>query len=257
MPSRLSEFLSGVKAELPILVGVMPFGAIFGLLALDAGMSKLAAQCTSWIVFAGSAQIVMTQLVGAGAPGAVIVLTVFVVNLRHALYSASVAPYLRRLSPAWKWLLAYLLTDEAYAVSIVHYSRTSEASFKGEPTARAGAGDRPADIRAAESLESGAVDHRHYFLLGSGLALWATWQASTALGVFLGAVLPPSWSLDFTLALTFIALVVPALGDRAGLAAAFSAGIVAVLAFDMPYKLGLVSAALVGILVGLLVEARK
>jgi len=244
MPTRLAEFLAGVRAELPILVGVMPFGAIFGVLALDAGMTPLAAQCTSWIVFAGSAQIVMTQLISANAPGLVIILTVFVVNLRHALYSASVAPYLRRLTPGWKWLLAYLLTDEAYAVSILYYTQSSD-----DPQAR--------PIDSPDQVQVGAGDNRHFYLLGSGLALWSTWQASTALGVFLGAVVPASWSLDFTLALTFIALVVPALKERASLAAALSAGVVAVLAFDMPYKLGLLSAALVGILFGLLVEGRE
>jgi len=156
-------------------------------------------------------------------------MTVAVVNLRHALYSASVSPYTRHLSPLWKWLLAYLLTDEAYAVTILHYQQT------GEP---------------------GAQDHRHYYFLGAGLALWTSWQLSTAVGIFLGAVVPESWSLDFTLALTFIALVVPSLKDRAGLASALTAGVAAVFAFNWPYKLGLVTAALVGILVGVLLETR-
>jgi predicted branched-subunit amino acid permease len=254
LSSRLSEFVAGVKAELPLLVGVMPFGTIFGVLALDAGMSRLAAQCMSWIVFAGSAQIVMTQLVSTGVPAVVIVITVFVVNLRHALYSASMAPYLRRLRLPWKWLLAYLLTDEAYAVSILYYRGALQAAQDMAPVAKEEALlESPPDGHPGQTH---GADHRHYFLLGSGLALWTTWQASTALGIFLREVVPASWSLDFTLALTFIALVVPALKDRASLAATLSAGAAAVLAFNMPYKLGLMAAALVGILVGLLVEAR-
>ena len=232
-PPRL-EFFSGIKAELPILLGVIPFGMIYGVLALGAGIPAGAAQAMSWIVFAGSAQFVSSQLVHAGAPALVIVLTVGVVNLRHALYSASLAPYLKPLRPAWKWLLAYLLTDEAYFVTILHYEKESE----GEENSSAGL-------------------NRHWFFLGAGLALWATWQASTAAGILLGAVIPSSWSLDFTLALTFIALVVPALRDRAGVAAALSAGVVAVLAYGLPFKLGLGLAAAVGIAAGLWSEARR
>jgi 4-azaleucine resistance transporter AzlC len=221
------EFWSGVRAELPILLGVAPFGMIYGVLALAAGIPPLPAQAMSAIVFAGSSQFITTQLVGAGAPGFVIVLTVAIVNLRHALYSASVAPYLKPLNPIWKWLLAYLLTDEAYAVTITHYDQPGEVAYK------------------------------HWYFLGAGLALWSTWQASTAVGIYLGAVVPESWSLDFTLALTFIALVIPALKDNASLAAAVAAGITAVAAFSLPYKLGLVLAALVGIGVGMWSESRQ
>lgn len=224
---RKIEFLSGVKAELPLLVGVIPFGMIYGVLALEAGLPPGAAQGISAIIFAGSAQILTTQLVQGAAPVLVVLLTVAVVNLRHALYSASVSPYLRPLSPVWKWLLAYLLTDEAYAVTILHY----------------------------QNRDGGQVADRHWFFLGAGLALWSSWQLSTAAGILLGTVIPTSWSLDFTLALTFIALVVPVLKDLPGLGAALSAGMIAVLAYHWPYKLGLVVAALVGILVGLFLES--
>lgn len=240
MKSNLAEFLRGVRAELPILVGVVPFGMIFGVLALQAGLTRLQAQSMSFIVFAGSSQIVFAQLVHLGAPGFVIVLTTAVVNLRHALYSASLAPYLQRLRPAWKMLLSYLLTDEAYAVTVINYQNCPQPCVQAESEQR----------MAAEP------DTRHWFFLGAGLALWTSWQLSTAAGIVLGAVVPQSWSLDFTLALTFIALVVPNLKDRASLVTALCAGLVALLAFSAPYKLGLIIAALVGILLGLLVEAK-
>ena len=203
---------------------------IYGVLALAAGIPPAAAQAMSAIVFAGSSQFVMTQLFSAGVPGLVMVLTAGVVNLRHALYSASVAPYLKHLHPLWKWLLAYLLTDEAYAVSIIHYS---------------------------DERTQSAVGNKHWYFLGAGLALWSSWQLSTALGIFLGAQVPESWSLDFTLALTFIALVVPSLKDRPTSAAALAAGISAVAFAGMPYKLGLVAAAMLGIGVGVLLERRR
>jgi 4-azaleucine resistance transporter AzlC len=231
MPSPRSEFLSGVKAEAPILLGTMPFGLIYGVLALSAGLPADVALAMSSIVFAGSAQFIGAQLIGSGAPGIVILLTTFVVNLRHMLYSASVAPHLKHLRPVWKWLLAYLLTDEAYAVAITHYNEREDAPS--------------------------TCSNTHWYFLGAGLTLWATWQASTAVGIFLGAQVPKSWALDFTLPLTFIALVVPALKNRPSLAAAVSAGAVAVLATDLPFKLGLILAALIGIFAGLFVEARR
>jgi 4-azaleucine resistance transporter AzlC len=220
-----------VRAEIPILLGVIPFGMIYGVLARAAGIPPAAAQAMSAIVFAGSAQFVSAQLFGAGVPGLIIVLTASVVNLRHALYSASVQPYVRHLRPVWRWLLAYLLTDEAYAVTITHYSQNSVG-----------------DARRANT---------HWFFLGAGLALWSTWQASTALGIFLGAQLPASWSLDFTLALTFIALLVPNIQDRATLAAVLAGGVAAIVAVGLPLKLGLVAASIIGIAAGMWVEAKS
>lgn len=226
MNKQTKQFLAGVRAEFPLLVGVFPFGMIYGALALNAGLSKSAAQMMSSIVFAGSAQFVTTQLIHESAPGLVIVLTIAVVNLRHMLYSASLAPYLASLSTRWKTLLAYLLTDEAYAPTVIKYERDGVQPFS------------------------------HWFLFGAGLALWSTWQASTALGIFLGTAIPESWSLDFALPLTFIAMVVPVLKGRPYIAAALSAGTVALVADALPFKLGLILAALVGIAVGTVLEGR-
>jgi len=231
MHSRRSEFISGVKDELPIMLGVIPFGMIYGVVAMGAGLPASVAQAMSSIVFAGSAQFVAAQLFGMGTPGLVIVLTAFVVNLRHMLYSASVAPYVKHLDAKWKCLLAYLLTDEAYAVVITRYNR--DKAYPATPP------------------------NRQWYFLGAGLTLWSTWQASTAVGILLGTQIPSSWALDFALALTFIALVVPALNDRPSVAAALTAGVVAVMSAGLPYKLGLMLAAIFGIVIGLALEARQ
>jgi 4-azaleucine resistance transporter AzlC len=227
MNERTKYFWAGIQAEFPLLVGVFPFGMIYGALALHAGLSKTAAQMMSSIVFAGSAQFVTTQLVHDSAPGFVIMLTIAVVNLRHMLYSASLAPYLASLSTRWKTLLSYLLTDEAYAPTIIKYEREGTQPFA------------------------------HWFLFGAGLALWTTWQISTALGIFLGTAIPESWSLDFALPLTFIAMVVPVLKGRPYIAAALSAGVTALVAYPLPYKLGLILAALVGITIGTFMEWKQ
>lgn len=227
MSKKTTEFFTGIRDETPILLGVIPFGLIYGVLARSVGIPAILAQMMSLVIFAGSAQFVTAQLVGAGIPGIIIVLTAFVLNLRHALYSASLAPYLKRLSLLWRMLLAYLLTDEAYAVIITHYQKEPEAPYK------------------------------HWYSLGAGLALWITWQSSTAIGIQLGASIPASWSLDFAAPLTFIALVVPNLKDRPGVAAAIAASLIALLAVNVPLKLGLLIAAFVGVLVGLCLEPKS
>ena len=227
IPSPRSELISGIKAELPLMIAVIPFGMIYGILAIGVGIPASSAQAMSIILFAGSAQFVSAQLFGMGVPAGIIVATIVVVNLRHILYSASIAPYLQKLPNRWKWSLAYLLTDEAYAVTILQYRQGI------------------------------SMGNKHWFFLGAGLTLWTTWQLSTATGIFLGASIPTSWSLDFTLALTFIALVVPTLKDRASFGAALTAGVIAVLAFALPLKLGLLAASLIGILIGYSIEVRS
>lgn len=221
------QFLLGAKDELPILVGVIPFGMIYGILALSAGLNPFDAQAMSTVIFAGSSQFMTVQLIREAAPWLVILLTGFIINLRHALYSVTIAPYIKHLPRRWKALLAYLLTDEAFAVAALNYQREGVTRFG------------------------------HWYFFGAGLALWTSWQASTAVGISLGAQVPGSWGLDFTLPLTFIALVVPALKDKAGVATAIVASLAALLFFGLPYKLGLIVAAALAIAAGMWVEARK
>lgn len=228
MPSAtIQRFWDGVQREFPLLIGVAPFGMIYGVLALQAGLSPLQAQAMSAVVFAGSAQFMTVQLLAGMTPALVIIFTGLVINLRHLLYSASIAPWVEHLPLRWKALLAYLLTDEAFAVTIVNYRQNGRNS-----------------------------GHEHWFFLGAGLALWLVWQASTALGIFLGAVLPASWGLDFALPLTFIALVVPALRHRADALTAVVAGVLAVALAGLPYKLGLVLASVLALGVGMALEKK-
>jgi 4-azaleucine resistance transporter AzlC len=227
MTQNRTSFLKGIRAVLPLLIGVIPFGMIYGVLAVDAEISPQAAQSMSWLWFAGAAQFIATPLIHNAVPALVIVLIVAVVNLRHVLYSASLAPFVKALSLRWKVLLSYLMVDEAYAIMVTHYNN------------------------------EGVTPTSHWYFLGAGLTLWTTWQTSTAAGIFLGATLPPDWPLDFALPLTFIAIIMPVIKDRPSIAAALSAGVVAVLAYNAPYKSGLMLAAMTGILVGALLEGRK
>lgn len=226
MPTARSEFLGGVKALLPILLGVIPFGMISGIAVTQTHIPPVSGFVMSLLIFSGAALIVALQLIATGAPAFVVFFSALLVNLRFMIYSASLAPFFKQLSAGWKGLLAYLLSDQAYAASINHLS--------GSPAPQ--------------------VAWLHFF--GSGLTMWLAWQVSVAIGMLLGARLPASWSLEFTIPLTFLALAVPAIKDRFTAAAALVAAVAAVLANSAPFKLGLVIAAIIGILAGMLLERR-
>lgn len=230
-PSRLRELLRGVAHVAPLLLGAAPFGLIFGVTVNTAHMQPVAAQATSTLIFAGSAQLVFARLFGEGAPWLTLVLTGVLLNLRHMLYSASIAPYMQQFSRSWKWLLAYLLTDEAYAVVIGHFDA----------------------LGASSPLEKLA---KRWLFLGVGLAVWLIWHVSTAVGIFVGGRIPESWSLDFAVPLTFTAIVLPNLRNRAAIGAALTAGLLSALAFNLPFKLSLVAATLAGIVVGMALDRK-
>jgi 4-azaleucine resistance transporter AzlC len=220
-PSAASELWAGVRGLAPLLAGVAPFGVIYGVLALASGIPPLAAMAMSSVVFAGSAQFLLAQLFAVGAPGAIMIAAVALVNLRHALYSASMAPHLSHLPARWKLGLAYLLTDEAYAAAILRFQGARRTG-----------------------------PNQHWYVLGAGLSLWIGWQLSTAGGILLGAELPKGLPLDFALPVTFIAIVVPMIRSRAALAAAGVAAAVALALSAWPYKLGMLAAGLAGIVAG-------
>lgn len=219
------EFIEGARDQFPILLGVIPFGLIFGALALSSGISPIAVQGFSLLIFAGSAQFIAAGLIGVGTPAAVVTLTILVVNLRHALYSATMSPYFQSLSRRWKLVLAWLLTDEAFAVASTRYAKNS-----GKNT--------------------------HWYALGTGLILWGTWQVSTLIGVGLGATIPEAWNLEFAITLTFLALLIPAITDRSSVAAAVTAGVLAVALFGLPFRLGLVASVLLAVPLGIVLDQR-
>ena len=224
--SRAAAFVSGAKAIAPVSLALLPLGTAFGTTAAGSGLSIVEALAMSVIVFAGAAQLAAIQLISAGASVAIIVLTVLVINLRLTLYSASLAPHFGRLPARWKGLLSYLLTDQAYAATITRF----------------------------DDGETQEPDKRWYYL-GVALAIWVTWQAATMLGVFLGSWASDGLSLEFVLPLIFIALAIPAIKDGTTAAAAISAGVAAVFAATLPLNLGLITAALVGVVGGLVVES--
>jgi 4-azaleucine resistance transporter AzlC len=180
----------------------------------------------SAFVFAGSAQFIAAGLVASGTSTALIILTTFVVNLRHSLYSASLAPHMKHLPQRWLLPLGFWLTDESYVVVINRYNQPDTSPYK------------------------------HWFFFGSALSMYLNWQLCTYIGIRAGQTIhdPQRWGLDFALAVTFLGMLVPMLRNRPILICVLVAGISSVLFYGLPNKLGLIVAALLAVGAGVVAE---
>ncbi|MGF1459453.1 MAG: AzlC family ABC transporter permease [Leptolyngbyaceae cyanobacterium] len=221
-----SEFWAGARQTIPLIVGAIPFGIIFGTLASTNGLSATGAMALSAFVLAGSSQFIALGLLGAGSPVGIIVLTTFVVNLRHLLYAIGLVPHLQPLSQRWKAILGFWLTDETFMVAIQRYQQRDRSPYK------------------------------HWFQLGSAVAMYSNWQLCTWVGLTLGQSLPnaANWGLDFAMVATFIGMTIPYLTSRPMVATVVVAGMTAVLARSLPHQLGILVAAVLGITVGVGLE---
>lgn len=222
-PALDEDLLAGVRDVSPLMLGVVPFALVAGIAAVNAGLGLAEAVGMSVIVFAGASQLAALDLLGENAPLAVVVGTAVVINLRMLMYSASIAPHFAEYGRRLRAGLAYLLTDQAYALSVAEFDENPDRS-------------------------------RWRYYLGAAASLWVVWQVGTVAGVVLGAGVPDAWGLTFTVPLVFLALLVPAMKDRPTTVAGVAAGAVAVVATGLPLNLGLLVGALCGIGAGLATE---
>ncbi len=219
----MQDLRDGVRDAVPILVGIAPFGLVTGIASVEAGLTLTQAVGMSVIVFAGTSQLAALDLIGANAPFAVVVGTAIVINVRVVMYSASIAPRFARYGRRVRAALAYLLTDQAYALSI------------------------------AEFTENEGRDPARYYT-GVGGAIWVVWVICTIAGVVVGTGVPESLGLTFAVPLVFLALLVPTMKDRPTTIAAVVGGTVTVAAAGVPYNLALPVGTVVGIGAGLATE---
>lgn len=213
---------------LPVLVGSLPFGLIYGAIATNLQIPAYFAVGMSVIVFAGSSQFIALGLLATGTPLLVIVLTTFIVNFRHTFYSASLAPYVKDLSTPWRMVLAFLLTDEAYAMTIMNY-------------------------RERDWSNENSKDY-HWYFFGTAITMWMGWVCISIIGLYVGGSIPSSLSLDFMFPLSFIALIVPSLKNKSTILSSLLAGLLMIVIGSMPYKSGLVITVIIGITSGLVFE---
>ncbi|MEO0804226.1 MAG: AzlC family ABC transporter permease [Cyanobacteria bacterium J06642_2] len=210
------------------MVGAAPFGVIFGTLGASSELSIAATLGMSAIVFAGSAQFIALGLIAAGTHGLSIVLTTFIVNLRHLLYSLALMPHVKSLPQQWKIPLAFWLTDEAFTVVSQRYRDEDDSPYK------------------------------HWFYFGACFLFYVNWQLCTWLGVTAGRAIPDAteWGLDFAMTVTFIGMVIPYLTTRPMVIAAAIAGVTALATHSFPHQMGLIVAAITGVAAGVWAEKR-
>ncbi len=208
-----------------MLVGVIPFGLVAGAQPTTEGLGGAAAVGLSTIVFAGASQLAAADVLADGGSAVVATLAALTINLRMLLYSASLAPYLAHV-PFWRRMgAAYLMTDQAYAVSITRWSAGGDAAA------------------------------RLPYYLGGGALLWVVWQLSTIAGIFIGGVVPDSLPLGFAVPLVFLVLLIPAISSRPAAVAALVGGGAAVVAAELGAgPLSVIAGALSGIVAGAMAE---
>jgi predicted branched-subunit amino acid permease len=229
-----AELRLGARAVAPMLIGVAPFGLVAGASAVTNGLGTGVAIGFSTLVFAGASQLAAIEVLGSGGSAWVAVLAACTINLRVLLYSASIAPYFAHEHLGRRLGVAYLLTDQAYAVSLT--------AWLDEDTDD----DRPATAR-----------RRLARYLGAALTLWCTWQATTVLGALAGSAIPPGVPLGFAVPLVFLVLLVPVVVDRPSVVAAAAGGGGAVLAAAAGAgHLSVVVGAVAGIVAGTAVDRR-
>lgn len=223
--SKQSEFIAGIRITLPLLLAVIPFGLIAGITGVNVGLTPLQSLAASVWIFAGAAQIAAFQLFADGAPLFIICLVIFIINIRHLMYSASIGLYTKKLKLWVKALFAYLMTDQAFAIGLARYQQNDTSPYK------------------------------QYYYFGTAITIWFVWVASATIGIVVGTQVPASWSLDFIVPLMFMALAIPTIQSKAKLAAAITAAVAVMLFQSLPFNLALIIAAVLGISVGLISES--
>ena len=213
----------------PLIVGGIPFGIIFGTLALNAGLDVWQTIGMSSIVFAGSAQFVAIGMLAAGTSIGFIIATTLIVNLRHLIYAASMLPHVKHLGQRWRIPLGFLLIDEVFAATYPRY------------------------------LNHAQDKNNHWHYLGVGVAFYISWNIATVIGIFFGSTIPgiESWGLDFAMSATFIGMVIPHLINKPMIAAVLTSAVLSIITYGLPHKIGLVISAIVAMAVGYYLEQRQ
>jgi 4-azaleucine resistance transporter AzlC len=224
--SRRHDFRAGAKAVAPLLPASLLFGLAFGAAVYASVVDPVVGAGSYFIMVAGASQFVMLDLFNTGAPALVVLGTALLINARFALYSVALGPLYAAFPRRWKGILAFLMTDQAAAISLRH------------------AEEYPDPVR------------RRWFFFGASIVFISLSWAGAIVGVVTGPIIPASWEISFIVPLMFIALLMPVLRDRPSVAAALVAIAVVVVARNAPSGMNVLAGALAGVVVGWLLSAR-
>jgi 4-azaleucine resistance transporter AzlC len=219
MNNKFKIFLKGIKDVSPLMIPVVPFGIIFGVLAIELGFNGYITMGMSIIIFGGASQIIFLQLFSAGASSLIILSSVGAVNSRHLLYGAVLSEHLSDLKLSWKIIISYFLVDQAFAVSNSYLKNNNDKN-------------------------------KHFHLFGAGVTCWTIWQITTFVGVILGSVIPDKLGLTFAIPLTFLALLVNDFRKLVNVIVILVSGTIATLGYQIiPFKAYVIVASLLGLIV--------
>ncbi len=217
-----SFFWKGVRDSAPFVFVAGPFGLLFGVLATEAGLNVTETMIFTMTVFAGAAQFAALQLMQENAPTLIVLASALAVNLRVAMYSASLTPYLGA-APIWqRVLVAYFTVDQSYALSVSQFETYHDMSLSG----------------------------RLRYFAGTCALIAPFWYGATLLGAVMGARIPESWALDFALPIAFLAMIGPMLRTPAHIVAALVSIVVSIAAAGLPYNSGLLVAGIIAMMAG-------
>jgi 4-azaleucine resistance transporter AzlC len=227
MSKRSKIFFKGVTDVSPLMIPVVPFGIIFGVLAIDLGLTPITAMAMSIIIFGGASQIIFLQLFSAGASSLVILSSVGAVNARHLLYGAVLSEHMSDFKMTWKIIISYFLVDQAFAVtnSFLKNSKDKDKAF-------------------------------HSF--GAGATCWIIWQITSIIGIFLGSIIPEKLGLNFAVPLTFLALLVDDFRKLINVIVIVISGLIATIGYEViPFKAYVIVAAVIGLAAAIILTKFK
>ncbi|HZD22090.1 MAG TPA: AzlC family ABC transporter permease [Acidimicrobiia bacterium] len=223
---RRAAVRKGITDALPLFVPAIPFGFVIGLAVVESGMNLFSGWSGSWLIFGGAAQLTLISLLGSGAAVVAAVTAALVVNARHLMYSAALAPTFQSQTTWFRWLGPYVLIDQMFALSSIEAPRHDPGAFR-------------------------------VYYLAAGATFWTLWQVTTALGIVVGPAVPEEWNLEFAITLLFVALLVIGIDKSSKLVAAVVGAGVTFLAAGLPNRTGLVVGAVVGIAAGTITERMR
>jgi 4-azaleucine resistance transporter AzlC len=222
MSNRSKIFVKGMTDVSPLMIPVVPFGIIFGVLAIDLGLSPITTMAMSIIIFGGASQIIFLQLFSAGASSLIILSSVGAVNSRHLLYGAVLSEHMSDFKMTWKIIISYFLVDQAFAVTNSYLKKSTDKN-------------------------------KAFHSFGAGATCWIIWQTTTIIGIFLGSIIPEKLGLSFAVPLTFLALIVDDLRKFTNIIVIIISGSIATFGYEIiPFKAYVIVAALSGLIVAMI-----
>lgn len=216
---------AAIGDALPVFAPAIPFALVLGVAIMSSGIDPLLAWSSSFIIYGGASQLTLITLLGEGAAGAAAITAALIVNARHLMYSAAMAPTFQQ-QPAWfRWIGSYFLIDQVFALGMLRIN------------------DDPRKFRI--------------YYLAVGVTFWLLWVITTAFALWLGPMVPLDWGIGFAVPILFLGLLVMGIDRWPKAAAALAAALVTLLAADLPHRSGLLVGAVAGVVTGIILERLK